>query len=86
MTGMGSRCLALAAGARARAPPPRPATAIAALREGGLAGQLRAQLKGTSDVERITARWLGQVPRELVACARHYKNELFACTRARGTT
>ncbi|MCO5115261.1 MAG: DNA mismatch repair protein MutS [Burkholderiaceae bacterium] len=83
LTGMGSRCLRrwLLAPARARAAAQARHQAIAALREGGLAGQLRAQLKGTSDVERITARLaLGQVrPRELVALRQTLqKQELFA--------
>ena len=71
MTGMGSRQLRswLLAPARDRADAGARLAAIGALREHGLWQQLRAQLKGTSDVERITARLaLGQVrPRELVA-------------------
>ncbi|QTD47313.1 DNA mismatch repair protein MutS [Ottowia testudinis] len=83
MTGMGSRQLKswLLAPPRERAKASARLTAIGALREGTLAQQLRAQLKGTSDVERITARLaLGQVrPRELVAL-RHalQKHELLA--------
>ena len=71
MTGMGSRLLKswLLAPARERAQASARLQAIGALREDGLGQKLRAQLKGTSDVERITARLaLGQVrPRELVA-------------------
>jgi len=71
MTGMGSRLLKswLLTPARERADAAARLAAIAALREHGLWQQLRTQLKGTSDVERITARLaLGQVrPRELVA-------------------
>ena len=71
MTGMGSRLLKswLLAPARERSQASARLTAIGALREGTLAPQLRAQLKGTSDLERITARLaLNQVrPRELVA-------------------
>lgn len=83
LTGMGSRGLRrwLLAPARARAAAQARHQAIAALREGGLAERLRAQLKGTSDVERITARLaLGQVrPRELVALRQTLqKQELFA--------
>ncbi len=83
LTGMGSRCLRrwLLAPTRARAAAQARHQAIAALREGGLAERLRAQLKGTSDVERITARLaLGQVrPRELVALRQTLqKQELFA--------
>ena len=71
MTGMGSRLLKswLLAPARERSQASARLAAIGALREGTLAQQVRAQLKGTSDVERITARLaLNQVrPRELVA-------------------
>jgi DNA mismatch repair protein MutS len=71
MTGMGSRLLKswLLSPARDRAPASARHAAIAALREGGLWQRLRAQLKGASDVERITARLaLGQArPRELTA-------------------
>ena len=71
MTGMGSRLLKswLLAPARERTQASARLAAIGALREGTLAQQVRAQLKGTSDVERITARLaLNQVrPRELVA-------------------
>ncbi|MBP8860766.1 MAG: DNA mismatch repair protein MutS [Ottowia sp.] len=71
MTGMGSRLLKswLLAPARERTQASARLAAIGALREGTLAPQLRAQLKGTSDLERITARLaLNQVrPRELVA-------------------
>ena len=83
MTGMGSRQLRswLLAPARDRAQASARLQAIGALRDGGLAQKLRAQLKGTSDVERITARLaLNQVrPRELVAL-RHalQKKELLA--------
>ena len=71
MTGMGSRLLKswLLAPARERTQASARLAGIGALREGTLAQQVRAQLKGTSDVERITARLaLNQVrPRELVA-------------------
>lgn len=75
MTGMGSRLLRqwLLSPARDRAAASARLGAIGALQGGGPNGglwqKLRAQLKGTSDVERITARLaLGQVrPRELVA-------------------
>ena len=71
MTGMGSRLLKswLLAPQRARDAASARLQAIGALREGGLWQRLRATLKGTSDVERITARLaLSQVrPRELVA-------------------
>ena len=71
LTGMGSRRLKswLLAPARERAEASARLAAIGALRAGGLEQKLRAQLKGSSDVERITARLaLGQVrPRELVA-------------------
>ena len=83
MTGMGSRRLKswLLAPARDRAQASARLAAIGALREGGLGQKLRAELKGTSDVERITARIaLMQVrPRELVAL-RHalQKQELLA--------
>ena len=86
MTGMGSRLLKswLLAPARERTQASARLAAIGALREGTLAQQVRAQLKGTSDVERITARLaLNQVrPRELVAL-RHalQKHELFALIR-----
>ncbi|MDO5624594.1 MAG: DNA mismatch repair protein MutS [Pseudomonadota bacterium] len=70
-TGMGSRLLKswLLAPARERTDARARLGAIAALRADGLATRLRARLKGTSDVERITARLaLQQVrPRELVA-------------------
>ena len=70
-TGMGSRLLKswLLAPARARDAARARLAAIGALREGGLWQKLRTQLKGTSDVERISARLaLGQVrPRELLA-------------------
>lgn len=86
MTGMGSRLLKswLLAPARERTQASARLAAIGALREGTLAQQVRAQLKGTSDVERITARLaLNQVrPRELVAL-RHalQKDELLALIR-----
>jgi DNA mismatch repair protein MutS len=71
LTGMGSRLLKswLLSPARERTAASARHAAIGALRQAGLWQQLRAQLKGTSDVERITARLaLGQVrPRELVA-------------------
>ena len=71
MTGMGSRRLKswLLSPARDRAPAQARLQAIGALRDDGLGQKLRTLLKGTSDVERITARLaLGQVrPRELVA-------------------
>ncbi|MDO5290056.1 MAG: DNA mismatch repair protein MutS [Pseudomonadota bacterium] len=83
MTGMGSRLLKswLLSPARDRAPARARLGAIAALREGDLADPLRARLKGTSDVERITARLaLRQVrPRELVALRQSLqKDELLA--------
>ena len=83
MTGMGSRLLKswLLAPARERAQASARLQAIGALRDDGLWQKLRAQLKGTSDVERISARLaLNQVrPRELVAL-RHalQKHELLA--------
>ena len=83
MTGMGSRLLKswLLAPARERAQASARLQAVGALREDGLWQKLRAQLKGTSDVERISARLaLNQVrPRELVAL-RHalQKHELLA--------
>ncbi|HRL37937.1 MAG TPA: DNA mismatch repair protein MutS, partial [Ottowia beijingensis] len=83
MTGMGSRLLKswLLAPARERAQASARLQAIGALRDDGLWQKLRAQLKGTSDVERISARLaLLQVrPRELVAL-RHalQKHELLA--------
>ena len=83
MTGMGSRLLKswLLAPARDRAQASARLQAIGALRDDGLWQKLRAQLKGTSDVERISARLaLNQVrPRELVAL-RHalQKHELLA--------
>ena len=83
MTGMGSRLLKswLLAPARDRAQASARQEAVGALREDGLWQKLRAQLKGTSDVERISARLaLLQVrPRELVAL-RHalQKHELLA--------
>ncbi|WP_448255227.1 DNA mismatch repair protein MutS [Ottowia oryzae] len=71
LTGMGSRLLKtwLLAPRRDRTQAVGRLGAIAALREAGLATRVRALLKGTSDVERITARLaLAQVrPRELVA-------------------
>ncbi len=70
-TGMGSRLLKswLLSPPRDRAVAQQRLGAIAALREQGLAERVRTLLKGTSDVERISARLaLGQVrPRELVA-------------------
>ncbi len=83
MTGMGSRLLKswLLTPARERAQASARLGAIGALREDGLWQKLRTQLKGTSDVERISARLaLMQVrPRELVAL-RHalQKHELQA--------
>ena len=83
MTGMGSRLLKswLLAPARERAQASARLQAIGALRDDGLWQKLRAQLKGTSDVERISARLaLLQVrARELVAL-RHalQKHELLA--------
>ncbi|MDR0274647.1 MAG: DNA mismatch repair protein MutS [Burkholderiaceae bacterium] len=78
-TGMGSRLLKnwLLAPPRERAPAQERLAAIAALRESGLAEHVRAALKGTNDVERITARIaLAQVkPRELVALRRALQNE-----------
>ncbi|MFT3780089.1 MAG: DNA mismatch repair protein MutS [Ottowia sp.] len=82
-TGMGSRLLRswLLAPPRDRAVASARLEAIGRLRQDGLWQKLRALLKGTSDVERITARLaLAQVrPRELVAL-RHalQKNELLA--------
>ncbi len=71
MTGMGSRLLKtwLLEPRRDRAQAQSRLGAITALRDNGLATRVRALLKGTSDVERITARLaLAQVrPRELVA-------------------
>jgi len=71
MTGMGSRLLKtwLLEPRRDRAQALAHLGAIGALRRDGLAARVRAQLKGTSDVERITARVaLTQVrPRELAA-------------------
>ena len=78
MTGMGSRLLKswLLTPRRDRREAQQRLHAIASLRDGGLSGaragpwaKLRAQLKGSTDVERITARIaLRQVrPRELVA-------------------
>ena len=71
LTGMGSRRLKswLLAPARDRAEASARQSAIGALRQHGLWQKIRAALKGTSDVERITARLaLMQVrPRELVA-------------------
>ncbi|TXI17330.1 MAG: DNA mismatch repair protein MutS, partial [Ottowia sp.] len=83
LTGMGSRRLKswLLAPARERAEASARLSAIGALREGGLWQKLRAHLKGSSDVERITARLaLGQVrPRELVALRQTLqKTELLA--------
>ncbi len=83
MTGMGSRRLKswLLAPARGRAQASARLSAIGALREGGLGQKLRAELKGTSDIERITARiaLMQARPRELVAL-RHalQKQELLA--------
>ncbi len=71
MTGMGSRLLKtwLLEPRRDRAQALARLGAITALRDNDLATRVRALLKGTSDVERITARLaLAQVrPRELVA-------------------
>ncbi len=83
MTGMGSRLLKswLLAPQRARGDAVARLQAIGALREGGLGQRLRASLKGTSDVVRITARLaLSQVrPRELVALRQALqKQELLA--------
>ena len=83
MTGMGSRLLKswLLAPQRARGDASARLRAIGALREGSLGQRLRATLKGTSDVERITARLaLSQVrPRELVALRQALqKQELLA--------
>lgn len=82
MTGMGSRMLKnwLLEPRRDRGEARRRLDAIATLRE-GLWQTLRAQLKGTSDVERITARIaLRQVrPRELLAlCQSLQKTEQLA--------
>ena len=83
MTGMGSRLLKswLLAPPRDRRIASARQAAIGVLRSGNLWQQLRAQLKGTTDAERITARIaLAQVrPRELVAL-RHalQKKELLA--------
>lgn len=83
MTGMGSRLLKswLLAPTRDRAPASARLAAIGALRQDGLWQKLRAQLKATCDVERVSARLaLRQVrPRELVAL-RHalQKHELLA--------
>lgn len=70
-TGMGSRLLKswLLSPPRDRTVAQQRLGAIAALREQGLAERVRTLLKGTSDVERISARLaLSQVrPRELVA-------------------
>ncbi|MFD1711194.1 DNA mismatch repair protein MutS [Ottowia sp. GY511] len=70
-TGMGSRLLKswLLSPPRDRTVAQQRLGAIGALREHGLAERVRTLLKGTSDVERISARLaLGQVrPRELVA-------------------
>ena len=83
MTGMGSRLLKswLLAPQRARGDASARLRAIGALREGSLGQRLRATLKGTSDVERITARLaLSRVrPRELVALRQALqKQELLA--------
>ncbi len=83
MTGMGSRRLKtwLLAPARERAEARARHGAIATLREHGLGTRLRAALKGSCDVERISARLaLGQVrPRELVALRQTLqKQELLA--------
>jgi DNA mismatch repair protein MutS len=79
LTGMGSRLLKswLLAPPRDRAVAQERLTAIAALRELNLAERVRGALKGTSDVERITARIaLAQVkPRELVALRRALQNQ-----------
>ena len=87
MTGMGSRLLKswLLAPARDRADAQARLGAIAKLRDHGLWQKLRAQLKGTSDVERITARLaLHQVrPRELVALRQTLqKQELLTLVRS----
>ncbi len=79
MTGMGSRLLKswLLAPARDRAQASARHGAIAALQVNDHWQRLRARLKGTSDVERITARLaLNQVrPRELVALRNALLNE-----------
>ncbi|MDR0457731.1 MAG: DNA mismatch repair protein MutS, partial [Burkholderiaceae bacterium] len=79
LTGMGSRLLKswLLAPPRARAIAQQRLEAIAALRQENLAERVRAALKGTSDVERITARVaLAQArPRELVALRQALQNE-----------
>ena len=78
-TGMGSRLLKswLLAPPRERAVAQERLAAIAALRTENLADRVRAALKGTSDVERITARIaLSQVrPRELVALRHALQNQ-----------
>ncbi|WP_051236795.1 DNA mismatch repair protein MutS [Ottowia thiooxydans] len=78
MTGMGSRMLKswLLAPARDRGQASARHGAIAALQSDGSWQRLRARLKGTSDVERITARLaLNQVrPRELVALRNAIQN------------
>ena len=83
LTGMGSRLLKrwLLAPARERTAATSRLQAIGALRADARWQRLRAQLKGTSDVERITARLaLAQVrPRELVALRQSLqKKELLA--------
>ncbi len=79
MTGMGSRLLKswLLAPARDRTQASARQGAIAALQANGSWQKLRARLKGTSDVERITARLaLNQVrPRELVALRNALQNK-----------
>ena len=79
LTGMGSRLLKnwLLAPPRDRAVAQERLAAIAALRQENLADRVRAALKGTSDVERITARVaLSQArPRELVALRSALQNE-----------
>ncbi|WP_423460658.1 DNA mismatch repair protein MutS [Ottowia sp. VDI28] len=79
MTGMGSRLLKswLLSPARDRSQAMARHGAIAALQADGSWQKLRARLKGTSDVERITARLaLNQVrPRELVALRNALQNE-----------
>ncbi len=78
MTGMGSRLLKswLLAPARDRSQASARHHAISALQGSGAWQRLRVQLKGTSDVERITARLaLNQVrPRELVALRNALQN------------
>ncbi|MBY4593950.1 DNA mismatch repair protein MutS [bacterium BD-1] len=78
MTGMGSRLLKswLLAPTRDRSQASARHSAISALQASGAWQRLRTQLKGTSDVERITARLaLNQVrPRELVALRNALQN------------